>query len=357
MLLELKMPDLELAPARLRRCPRCKGVTHGHGRNKHRQVVDTQFREVEQRRFRCVGCGKTFQSRPGGLAKAARRSDRVKALGIILYVLGLSYRGTAKVMCKVAGKGSYATIYRDVERAGRKAAEFHQGLRGKVRAIGVDGTGQKTKGGNTGLVFAVDQDGQLLLRVEVMEEANEAQVKRFLKDLCRECGVEVVITDEHTSYKGAVEPLAVEHRLCEAHWKKSKVNRARRLLLRAKRRGREGAVKDLEQLQRYVRGWPDAEEEELKELWQKYVKYEAPSPGGRWSFGYEVRLLMQDVLENWNRVGQTNNTTERLIGLLLKIRSKTMRGFQEPENIKKFVYLTGYLWAHRKGCDLAALFN
>ena len=56
-------------------------------------------------------------------------------------------------------------------------------------------------------------------------------------------------------------------------------------------------------------------------------------------------LLMQDVLENWGRVGPTNNTTERLIGLLLKTRSSLMRGFQKPANIKNFVHLTGYLWS------------
>ena len=66
---------------------------------------------------------------------------------------------------------------------------------------------------------------------------------------------------------------------------------------------------------------------------------------------------MQDVFENRNRVGPTDNTTERLIGLLLKELSKTMRGFQKPENIKGFVNLTGYLWANRKACDLTPLFN
>jgi len=357
MLLELKIPALQVATPRLRRCPRCEGITHGHGRNRHRQVVDIRLSEVEQRRFKCVRCAKTFQTRPEGLACGAQRSDRVRALGIILYVLGLSYGKAARVIRALVQMGSSSTVYRDVQRAGAKALELHQRARGKVRVLGIDGTGQKMKGWNEGVVFAVDKEGQLLVRVEVLQEANERGIKRFLKELCREYGVKVVISDEHRSYQAGVKGLDVEHRLCEAHWKRSKVRRAKGLAERARKRRWEKAAKDLEELEKLVRGWPEGEESQVQDLWQKHVKHRAPSPGKRWSFGYEIRLLMQDVLENWNRVGPTNNTTERLIGLLLKIRSGLMRGFQKPENIKRFVYLTGFLWANRKACDLAPLFN
>jgi len=264
--------------------------------------------------------------------------------------------------------GSSSTVYRDVQRAGAKALELHQRARGKVRVLGIDGTGQKMKGWNEGVVFAVDKEGQLLVRVEVMEEVNERGIKRFLKELCREYGVKVVISDEHRSYQAGVKGLDVEHRLCEAHWKsptlhsfgdgaRSKVRRGKALAERARKRRWKRQAVDLEELQRLVKRWPEAEEAEVRDLWKKFVKYRAPSPGKRWFFGYEIRLLMQDVLENWNRVGPTNNTTERLIGLLIKIRSGLMRGFQKSENIKRFVYLTGFLWANRKACDLAPLFN
>ena len=67
--------------------------------------------------------------------------------------------------------------------------------------MGIDGTGQKMKGWNEGLVFAVDQERQLLVSVEVMEEADEQEIRRLLKRLCRGYGVEVVISDEHYSYR------------------------------------------------------------------------------------------------------------------------------------------------------------
>ena len=357
MLLSLIIPDVADTAPRKYRCPYCNGIAHIHSRNSHRQITDLRLSEIEQIRYRCIKCAKTFQSYPQGMCKGAQRSDRVKALGVVLVVLGLSYRKSASVVKPLAGKTCASTVYNDVQAAGAKAQHWHRRLSGKVRVVGVDGTGQKMKPGNEGIIFAVDQERQVLIRVEVMEEADEKKVKRFLKELSQQCNMEVLITDEHNSYRGGAKGLAVEHRLCEAHWKKAKVRRARNLAERAQKRRWRQAAGDLEQLVSIVRGWRDGGEEDVKELWQKYLKYRAPRPGGRWSFGYEIRLLMQDVLENWKQVGPTNNTTERLIGLLLKMRSKVMRGFAKPENIKKFVYLNGFLWAHRDACNLSVLFN
>jgi len=357
MLLNLKIPALAEAAPRLIHCRYCGGIAHSHAIDRHRHIADTALKEITQRRFHCTGCCRTFQSYPHGMRKGAQRSDRVKALGVILYVLGPSYREVASVVKALAGKTCASTVYNDVQAAGAKARRWRRDLRGKIHLMGVDGTGQKMKGGNEGVVFAVDVEGELLLRVEVMEEEDEEQVKRFLKELAEEFGAEALLSDEHKSYQGGSSSLGMEHRLCEAHWKKAKLRRARNLVQRAQSARWRHIEDDLERLAAFVREWPDADEKDLQELWRKYLKYPPPPPGGRWSFGYEVRLLMQDVLENWNRVGPTNNTTERLIGLLLKMRSKTMRGFVKTENIKRFVYLNGFLWAHRAACDLSLLFN
>ena len=74
----------------------------------------------------------------------------------------------------------------------------------------------------------------------------------------------------------------------------------------------------------------------------------------RVALGYPLHLR-----DTWRRIGAgdqpTNNTAERLIGLLLKIRSKTMRGFAKPENILRFVHLAAYLWENRRTCHLRAV--
>lgn len=45
--------------------------------------------------------------------------------------------------------------------------------------------------------------------------------------------------------------------------------------------------------------------------------------------------------------------TERLIGLSLKFRSKTMRGFKKEANIKALSHLFFWLWHNRRDCNLA----
>ena len=70
-------------------------------------------------------------------------------------------------------------------------------------------------------------------------------------------------------------------------------------------------------------------------------------------------MLTLHLLETWDRIGTptqpTNNTAERLIGLFLKIRSKTMRGFVHTQNLLRFVHLAAHLWENRHDCELKAV--
>lgn len=56
---------------------------------------------------------------------------------------------------------------------------------------------------------------------------------------------------------------------------------------------------------------------------------------------------MTEVLDKFEDIAvqdiKTNNTCERQNGLNLKLRSKTMRGFENPSNVIKFTSLEIYL--------------
>jgi transposase-like protein len=290
------------------------------------------------------------------------RTQGVVAFGVVLYVLGLSYRSVAAALRCLLGHGSSTTIYRDVVAAGEKTKEMHRARQGKpVRIMGIDGTGQKMKGGSVGVAFAVDAEQQVLVGVELVEEEDERDVRRFVTRLCEEYGVEFVVTDEHDSYKRAMQSrrIRAEHRFCGAHWKKSKQLRIRRLREQAVKRGYRRWVRDLDQLSRLIRDGPDDAGIRLQKIHHRYLDYPPPPPGRPWSLGYHLRMLTLHLLDTWNRIGageeHTNNTAERLIGLLLKIRSKTMRGFAKPENILRFVHLAAHLWQNREDCDLRAV--
>lgn len=358
-----KLPRTGREPVVDRRCGLCgHDQVHIHQHQLNRPIVDWKLDTIEQVRVKCPRCGGTATGRPGGVTAGRHRTDGVCAYGVLLYALGLSYEAVAAAIRSLAGRGSKSTIYRDVRAAGEKAQQWHTRRQGRaVRVIGVDGTGQKIKGGNVGVGVAVDAEQQRLVGVELVEEEDEKAVRKFLEALCRQYRVQMILTDEHGSYTDGMKSrkIGAAHRLCEAHWKKSKQRRIAVLKAQAERRGYRQWVEDLQRLSDLIRDRPRDGPDWIEPIHRRYLKYPAPGPGGRWSPGYHMRMLTLHLMETWQRLGAgdqtTNNTTERLIGLLLKIRSKTMRGFARADTIPRFVHLMAYLWENRQQCELSAL--
>jgi hypothetical protein len=72
---------------------------------------------------------------------------------------------------------------------------------------------------------------------------------------------------------------------------------------------------------------------------------------------WRVNQLLQHVERTWQQVSsdprdRTNNTTERIIGLDYKIRTKTMRGFKAWDKVLAHPYLSECLRATDGLCDL-----
>ena len=358
---ELPRPGVE--PIVNRTCPACgHPKVHVHEQHRFRPIVDLRLDSIHQVRVKCSRCGKTATCRPGGITPGRHRSDAVVAFGILLYTLGLSCRGAAAAIRALAGSGSRSEVHRDVVRAGERARRMHERRAGKaVRVLGLDGTGQRMKGGSRGVAVAVDAEEQVLLGVELVEEEKPGQVRRFVRDLCRRYHVKAILTDEHDTYKKvlASPALGVDHRLCETHWKKSKQLRITHLLAKARERGWRRYERDLETLRRLIREDPPDAVDRIQQIHERYLDHLSPGPGGEWSLGYHMRMLTLHLIETWMRVGaasqRTNNTVERMIGILLKNRSKTMRGFGKAENIIRFVHLAAYVWENRKTCELRAV--
>ena len=62
-----------------------------------KSLVDTQRRAVRIRRYFCWRCRKTFRVYPTGVSRAPT-SERMKALAVLLYLLGLSYDQVSRVL-------------------------------------------------------------------------------------------------------------------------------------------------------------------------------------------------------------------------------------------------------------------
>ena len=76
-----------------RDCPHCQrrnGVIHSSIR--YRRISDPKAQAIPQRRMKCPHCGITWTLRAKGVGPGRQRSDRLRGIGVVLYMLGLSYR-------------------------------------------------------------------------------------------------------------------------------------------------------------------------------------------------------------------------------------------------------------------------
>ena len=335
-----------------RRCPHC-GRANGniHSGIRHRPINDLKVGALSQRRMKCPYCGVTWTLRAEGVGPGRQRSDRLRGIGVILYMLGLSYRAVEQFLPCLECCGSKSSIERDVAEAGQKATDLHLSApRLRVRVLGVDGTGDAMAGRKGGLLFFVDVVRGKLLSVEPIRETEAAKVRRHVRRVFAEVGAEELRTDEHSVYEGIVSPG--KHRLCMTHWRKSKGKRAWDLLQEALRTGRElevGTLQDLLELLRHQPRGPTVPAE-LEFLVGRYINARRGLPG-------KVNQLLQHVERTWAKVSDdpldaTNNVAERLIGLTLKIRAKTMRGFKSKTKVLSHPYLASVLRGRDGTCDL-----
>ena len=290
--------------------------------------------------------------RADGVGHGRQRSDRVIGMGVILYMLGLSYRGVAQFLPCLDCCGSKSSIERDVAAAGQKAAALHRAAPLlHVRVLGVDGTGNAMAGRKGGLVFFVNADRQKLLCVEPLQETDTPKVRRHVRRVFAEVGAAELRTDEHNVYEGVVSPE--KHRLCLTHWRKSKGKRAFDLYRQAVAEQRPLEAVTMEELRVLLRlkPRPPTPPRALERLVRRYINARKGLP-------WKVNQLLQHVERTWDKVSDdpidpTNNVTERLIGLTYKIRAKTMRGFKAHHKVLAHPYLSSFLRGDDQGrCDL-----
>jgi len=266
-------------------------------------------------------------------------------------MLGLSYRDVEKCLRFLYCAGSKSAIERDVASAGQKAKALHlQGPRTRVRILGVDGTGAKMAGQRAGLLFFADIDTGKLVCVEPVNEKDAKKVRQHVRRVMAEVGAEQLRTDELSVYESIVPED--HHKICLAHWRKSKCRRAWQLYCQLKSEGFEFESRDMLKLIELLRAEPRPPTlpEEIERLVRRYINC-------RKGLLWKVNQLLQHIERTWDRVSggegdRTNNATERIIGLDYKIRAKTMRGFKNLDKVLGHPYLSEYIRAVDGVCDL-----
>jgi hypothetical protein len=327
-----------------RHCPHC-GDPNGniHSAEHDRHISDPKAHAIVQRRMKCPACRTTWTIRSDGVGPGRQRSERLRGLGIILYMLGLSYRGVETFLPCLDCVGGKSSIERDMYSAGLNAEAYHKSAMRtmRVRILGVDGAGAAMAGKNEGLLFYVDVEKARLICVEPIQEKDALKVRQHVARVMAAVGAEELRTDEHPCYKGITSED--RHRLCLTHWRKSKCKRASDLRRRADEEGRQLESHSMQELLDLLRldPRPPRAPPELGQLVSRYIRC-------RKGLLWKINQLLQHVERTWDHVSNdpadaTNNATERVIGLRFKIRSKTMRGFKSEPKVLAHPYLSSFL--------------
>ncbi len=175
----------QLSPE-VQRCPRCGSERVRVHARRRRAIRDWAVQEVQLVRLRCKACDTTWTVYPQGVSPEGRFSLRAEQLMVLLYVLGLSYRGVAAIMGTLGVKVAASTVLNFVQAQGMREEVYRrrrywQG-RVKVRRVDIDGTGAKMAGHreNSGLLVVIDDETGIGLWVETVDEQDSEALARTL---------------------------------------------------------------------------------------------------------------------------------------------------------------------------------
>jgi len=382
MHLSVRLPKVEPLHIELpTQCPRrdpknpkkkCNG-THFklHQLTCRKPLRDPRQTQVTARRYRCLKCNRTFRVYPTGVSHA-HQSDTLKGLSVLLYVLGLSYQGVADLLDALQHPLSKATVYANVQAAGQRAIALRQQWRQQqtCQVLGMDFTHVKCKGEDKIVAVATAILTGEPLDFEIVQSESALQAERWIRDIARMVGAEILVTDDADGLKTVADDLDLQHQICRAH-----VNRNVHDLLGAigekalehpdpvptELQGTDLTVDhfldDVQTVEHIITTLPADGQAHLVRLAARYQYARPPTLGHRATMWYRMRLLTLDWSENWARLAfyqkwrgangekldGTNNVTEQIIGQRIKERYRTMRGYKRKESILNVSSLTAWL--------------
>jgi transposase-like protein len=356
-------------------CGGCRFKPYGV-QGERKALRDMKYEEVKSFRWRCLTCNRTFRIYPRGVSPA-QQSDRLKAISVLMYVLGLSYGAVSDVMEALGCGISKTTVYNNVQEAGETARRRQADtvVRGGRRAvIGTDGTYVKVKGEQVGIQVVVDDDSGELLGLDIIVSENSEEVLEIIRDVVGEVDAEVMVSDDHGAYQKVADELELDHQICRSHVKRNvaKITESIQEQMKKKEPRPEGVKSSPERLQKdlgcvqdLVRKRPENAPQRFKELYHLYKAAPVPRKGHRHTVWYRMRMLVTRLWDRWPRLtldqrrddlDGTNNSSERLIGWWIKERYRPMRGYKRTKSIKNVVTLTARMGVRSGRYDMTELY-
>lgn len=351
--IHLTLPSVQSVPSsRPRHCRHCgHWRLHRHGRCS-KPIRDRELQTVSIDRYRCAACRRTFRHYPGGVTRADH-SQRLVALGALLWAAGLSLRWSERILALFGLVSSDTSIWRSVSALGTALASRPIG---RAQVLGVDGVALRLAGHTVGVVVAVDDATGELLALQLLDERDPQAVVAWLAPLVAASGATVLVTDDLRGYGTVAAERGLTRQVCVFHlkrWVRRALDELEQELTETGERRWQAVIDAARAVVEELA--PDGGAR-LHELWltMRGVRYPAE---GAWPPAVRLRHLLSRVSAHWPEyrrwtttptIPRTNNRTEQAIGRL-KGRSRTVRGYKSPAGMLAGIRLAA---AVRSGGDI-----
>ncbi len=387
MHLSVRLPKLD--PSAIpspTRCPlkhpktkrRCTGMHFKlHQVHCRKPVRDLRHTHVIAQRYRCLKCRRTFRVYPAGVSKD-QLSASLKALCVLLYLLGLSYQGVVDLLEALLHPVCKTTVYNHVQAAGQKVRHLRKAWRtsqrGKIKVLGLDFTHLQCAGQDQIVAVATSLLTGEPLDIELLEAEASVRVLKWIREIAAEIGAEILVTDDADALKTVADELGCQQQICRAHVNRNVHDLIAQLGTKALDHPDrvpwelpgltvDQFLEDLQDLEWIIKSVPHDGQQQLDQLAARYQMAPPPPQDHKASMWYRMRLLTLDWSEHWSRLAfyqtwrgtnnekldGTNNVTEQIIGQDVKERYRTMRGYKRQESIRNVSSLMG--WVRMKGAD------
>jgi len=360
---------------------KCSGKRFLPWQEVKKNVRDSEYEVVTARRYKCLQCGRTFRVYPQGV-QSGQISQRVKGIGALLYLLGLSYGAAALMLEALAVDMSKSSVYRTVQETaekvpGMKRTELLKGY--QTRALGADLTSVKCKGQWLPIGVVVDPINGLVLSIDHLEGEDAQTLKDWIEPLANEVGAHTLVTDDADAFKEVADEAGLDHQVCKSHVGRNTEELITSLSL-AIEAGQDSslaelqieptqALADLHRLGELIHSRQPEQQAEVQALYERYAAAPHSKKGQTASIAYRMRNLFLDRWNLWPRLtfyrtwkdrdgkpilDGTNNATERAIGWWVKERYRTMRGYKRERSVLNLSRLIAYCGNHlEEGLNLA----
>lgn len=343
---------------------------------------DLRHGHVAARRYRCLSCQRTFRVYPSGVS-AAQQSNALKALSVLLYVLGLSYQGVSDLLEALAHPLGKTSVYNNVQAASVHAIALRKawlrGACGGVQALGIDFTHVKRLGQDVIVAVATAVLSGATLDIDLLDDESAETITTWVRGLCTDLQVEVLVSDDADALKSVADELGLDQQLCRAHVNRNVHDLIASLGSKALEQPEpvpagtaltlSQFLDDLQQLEEIIKGLPHDGQAQLEQLAERYQTAPPPASGHKASMWYRMRMLSLDWSEHWSRLTRfqswrsernetldgTNNVTERIIGQRVKERYRTMRGYNRDDSITHVSSLIAWIGQQPPGYNLGKL--